>query len=178
MSAETHQLSKLLLPELEAELGKTRRALEGIPEGQNDFKPRQKSKSLIELANHLATVAGLAGPILSSPSVDLGGPSDPRRIVREQSVGPILTLFDQLAEGSIAHMRATSDVVFAETWEASQQGRVLFSGSRYMAYRNIAINHMIHHRAQLGSYLRLLDIAVPGTYGPSADDSPARRSAS
>jgi uncharacterized damage-inducible protein DinB len=172
MNAETHELSQLLLPELQAELGKTRRALERVPESHKDFRPHEKSRSLIELTNHLATVSGLAGSVLAFPGAELGGPNDPRRIVKEQTLSPILEQFDELAAKSISQLKETSDQAFAEPWQASQQGKMLFSGTRYMAYRNIALNHMIHHRAQLGSYFRLLGVPVPSTFGPSADEAP------
>ena len=173
MNTETKELSNLLLPELTAELRKTRQALERIPEGHNDFKPHEKSKSLIELANHLATVSGLAGAILTSDGAELSGPTDPRKIVKETTLAAILVQFDGLANNGISQLEKTSDKALHESWQATQQGKTLFSGTRYMAYRNIAVNHMIHHRAQLGNYLRLLNIPVPSTFGPSADEQPA-----
>ena len=172
MNSNTHELSSLLLPELKAELGKTRRFLERVPEGSNDFRPHEKSKSVIELANHLATVSGLAGSVLASASANLGGPNDPRRIVKEQNVTAILAQFDDLAAKSIAQLEKTSDESFKESWQASQQAKILFSGTRYTAYRNIALNHMIHHRAQLGGYLRALNVPLPAAFGPSADEAP------
>lgn len=168
----TPQLSDILLPELEAELGKTRRALERVPEGHNDFRPHPKSMSLIELANHLATVAGLPAAILLYAGADLGGPTDPRRIVKEQTCPAVIGEFEKLAASSIGQLKVTAEEAFSEPWRATRQGSVLFSGTRYMAYRNIAINHLIHHRAQLGVYLRMLDVAVPSSFGPSADEQP------
>ena len=168
---ETKELSNLLLPELEAELKKTRRFLESLPEGQDNFKPHERSTSLIDLANHLATVSGLAGTILVVPGAELGGPTDPRRIVKEQNTAAILKVFDELAASSLAQLKETSDRAFQDPWQATRQGKTLFSGTRYLAYRNIAMNHMIHHRAQLGAYLRALNIPVPSAFGPSADET-------
>ena len=170
MNSESLELSSLLLPELEAELNKTRRTLERIPEGQDAFRPHEKSKSLLELANHLATVCGLGGTILATTEVELGGSNDPRRIVKEETMGGVLARFEELAQNSLERMRETSNEGLAEPWQALAQGKVLFSGTRYMAYRNIAVNHMIHHRAQLGTYLRLLNVPVPSVFGPSADE--------
>lgn len=173
MNADTYELSALLLPELIAELSKTRRVLERVLEEHSDFKPHEKSKTLLELSNHLATVSGLAGTILASPGAELGGPADPRRIVKEATTAAILPQFDELVAKGIQQLKQTSDKSLAETWEAKQGGRTLFSGSRYMAYRTIAVNHMIHHRAQLTGYLRQLDLPVPAIFGPSADETPA-----
>ena len=171
MTNEGKELSNLLIPELEAELKKTRRFLESVPSGHDDFKTHERSTSLLDLANHLATVAGLAGTILAVPGADLGGPTDPRRVVKEQNTAAILQVFDELAARSIAQLKETSDSVFHEPWQATRQGKTLFSGTRYLAYRNIAVNHMIHHRAQLGVYLRSLNIPVPSAFGPSADET-------
>ena len=171
MTNKTKELSNLLLPELEAELKKTRRFVQSVPEGQDGFRPHERSTCLIDLANHLATVAGLAATILTVPGVDLGGPIDPRRIVKEQNTVNILKVFDEVAAASLAQLKETTDSTFQEPWQATRQGRTLFSGTRYMAYRNIAVNHMIHHRAQLGVYLRLLNIPVPSAFGPSADET-------
>ena len=171
MTTDSKELSNLLLPELEAELKKTRRFLQSVPERQDNFKPHERSTSLIDLANHLATVSGLAGSILVVPGVELGGPTDPRRIVKEQNTAAILKVFDELAAASLAQLKETSDSAFREPWQATRQGKTLFSGTRYLAYRNIAMNHMIHHRAQLGVYLRSLNIPVPSAFGPSADEA-------
>jgi len=170
---KTTPLSELLLPELQAELNKARRMLERVPEGHNDFRPHPKSMSLIDLANHLATVSGLAGAILLYPGVDLGGPNDPRQIVKEQTGAAVLSEFEKLAASSVAQLRVTTEEAFGEPWKATRQGNVMFSGTRYSAYRNIAVNHLIHHRAQLGVYLRMLDVPVPYSFGPSADEMPA-----
>jgi uncharacterized damage-inducible protein DinB len=174
MTTESNALSKLLIPELEAELKKTRRFLELVPEGHDDFRPHPRSSSLLELANHLATVAGLATAILTTPGADLGGPTDPRRIVKESNPAAILPVFDELAANSLEHLNQTADATFQDAWQATRQGQTLFTGTRYLAYRNIAVNHMIHHRAQLGGYLRSLDIPLPSAFGPSADQMPAK----
>ena len=82
----------------------------------------------------------------------------------------LLADFDQLATSAVEALRIFSDAATTETYTLSRQGNLVFSGPRYQAYRNMALNHMIHHRAQLGVYLRLLDIPVPATFGPSADE--------
>ena len=171
MDAVTFVFSQALLPELTAELKKTRTTLERVPEGHNDFKPHEKSKSLLELANHLATVSGLSGSTLTSSGGDLGTSTDPRRIVKEENPAAILAVFDELAAVAIAKMQTTSDEDFSAPFLITMKGQTMFSGTRYMAFRNIALNHMIHHRSQLGGYLRQLNVSVPYTFGPSADES-------
>jgi uncharacterized damage-inducible protein DinB len=162
-------LSTRLLPELEFELAKTRRVLEAVPDGHNDFKPHEKSMLLSRLAGHTAEFAGIAAIILTLPGVDMATPSDPRRILRMTTRDELLAEFDPLAAQAIAAMKATTDEALDETWTLRRKGELVFEGSRYTAYRNNALNHMIHHRGQLTVYLRLLEQAVPATFGPTAD---------
>ena len=166
---ESHNLAKRLLPELTAEFAKTRAVLANLPDGQLEFKAHEKSMPLTRLAGHTAELAGFAALILTLPSIDAGTPSDPRKILRMQTVATLLAEFDALADSAITALKTTTDEVFDQTFTLSVKGDPRFSGSRYDAYRNIALNHMIHHRAQLGVYLRLLERPVPPTFGPTAD---------
>lgn len=75
-----------------------------------------------------------------------------------------------MAAAALGALRNSTDEDLEQTWKASRKGTPTFSLPRYSAYRNIALNHMIHHRAQLGVYLRLLGRPVPSTFGPSADE--------
>ncbi len=167
---DPQQLSVRLLPELEFELAKTRRVLEAVPDGHNDFKSHEKSMPLNRLAGHTAEFAGIIGIILTVPGVDMGTPSDPRKILRMETKASLLADFDELAAQAIAAMKATTDAAFDETWTLTRKGEPVFTGTRYTAYRNNALNHMIHHRGQLTVYLRLLNRPVPATFGPTADD--------
>ena len=164
------KLSELLLPELEAEIGKTRKVLANVPDGQNDFKSHEKSMPLSRLAGHTAELAGFAGVILTHANVNAGGPDDPRKILRMETKDKLMADFEELAAKSIEALKNTSDEAFAETFTLSRQGNTVFSMPRYQAYRNAALNHMIHHRAQLGVYLRLMNVPVPSTFGPTADE--------
>jgi uncharacterized damage-inducible protein DinB len=162
-------LAERLLPELEAELTKTRRILAAVPDGHNDFKAHEKSMPLTRLAGHTAELAGFISLILTLPGINMGTPEDPRKILRMDTIANLLAIYDELAAKAIATLKATSDEAFDETYTLSRQGNPIFSGSRYTAYRNMGVDHMIHHRAQLGVYLRLLEVPLPGTFGPSAD---------
>jgi hypothetical protein len=178
---ETYHLSARLLPELEQELAKTRRVLEAAPDGHNGFKPHEKSMLLSRLVGHTAEFAGFAALILTLPGIDMQTPADPRKILRlepptEPPIGlqienkaKLLAVFDELAAGAIAALKTTTDAAFDETFTLSRKGHPVFTGTRYTAYRNNVLNHMVHHRGQLTVYLRLLNQPVPGTFGPSAD---------
>lgn len=164
-------LATLLLPELRSELGKTRRMLEHVPDGHNDFKSAEKSMPLSRLAGHTAEMADRITVFLTRPTVDMGTPSDPRKILRMEIQAALLADFDGLAVNALAALEAASDDNLLSPFTLTRQGGPpIFSGSRYDAYRNMALDHMIHHRAQLGVYLRLLNLAVPATFGPSADE--------
>ncbi len=168
---QPNRLALLLLPELESEFAKTRKVLERVPDGHNDFKSAEKSMPLTRLAGHTAELAGFVAVILTSPELDMGTPSDPRKILRMETRDKLLADFDELAAKSVAALRECTDEALEETWTAARKGQLVYRGSRYTAYRNMAINHMIHHRAQLGIYLRLLGVPVPATFGPTADES-------
>lgn len=167
---DPNQLAQLLLPELESEFAKTRKVLERVPDGHNDFKSAEKSMPLTRLAGHTAELAGFVAVFLTSAALDMGTPSDPRRILRMETRDKLLADFDELAAKSLEALRHTTDDTLMQTWTASRKGQIVFEGSRYKAYRNMLVNHMIHHRAQLGVYLRLLDVPVPATFGPTADE--------
>ena len=168
---ESKRLSTLLLPELEAELAKTRKMLEYVPDGFNDFKSADKSMILSRLAGHTAELAGLVAVILTTTEIDMGTPSDPRKILRMETQQKLLADYNELAEAALTALRNSTDDDLEQIWKASKKGVPTFSLPRYAAYRNMALNHMIHHRAQLGVYLRLLGRPVPSTFGPTADEA-------
>ncbi len=167
---ESFTLSRRLLPELESELAKTRKVLTAVPDGHNDFKPHEKSMLLTRLAGHTAEFAGIIANILTTTEIDMQTPADPRKILRMETKQQLLADFNEGADAAITALKQTTDEAFDATWHLKRKGAAVMTGTRYTAYRNIALNHMIHHRAQLGVYLRLLNQPVPGTFGPSADE--------
>ena len=166
---DTHHISQLLLPELESELAITRRMLAAVPDGQNEYKCHEKSMKLAGLAGHVAEMPMFSVLILTTPSMDLAAPSEtpPHKF---ESSAQNLAVFDEVAAKAVAALRGLSDQSFAEPWTLVYGDYKIFAGDRYNGYRSLGINHLIHHRAQLGVYLRLLGIPVPKTYGPSADE--------
>jgi uncharacterized damage-inducible protein DinB len=81
-----------------------------------------------------------------------------------------LTELEQTAAEARRHLAAASDDELKKNWRLLWGDRVIVDGQRMLLYRTMFLNHLVHHRAQLGVYLRLLNIAVPGIYGPSADE--------
>lgn len=163
-------LAERLLPELEQQLANTRKVLNAVPDGQNDFKSHEKSMPLSRLAGHTAELAGFAYFMLTTPGYNMGTPEDPRKILRMSTKTELLAEFEPMAARLIETLKATPDAAFDETFTLSRQGAVVRESTRYDTYRTIFLNHMIHHRGQLGVYLRLLEVPVPSTFGPTADE--------
>jgi uncharacterized damage-inducible protein DinB len=163
-------LAERLRPELEHQLDNTRKVLAAVPDGHNDFKSAEKSMPLTRLAGHTAELAGFASLILTLPGINMGTPEDPRKILRMTTKDELIAEFEPMAARALDALATTTDEAFDETFTLSRQGTVIRQFPRYEAYRNMFLDHMIHHRAQLGVYLRLLDVPVPATFGPSADE--------
>jgi uncharacterized damage-inducible protein DinB len=162
-------LAELLLPELEEELANTRRILAVVPDDQPDFAPHTKSMSLTKLAGHVAEIPGFCHALLTGPDMDLGAPGGPPPFHHTTSA-KTLAAFDSGAAALTATLQSMSDDAFHSTWTLVYGDYKIFSGTRYAAYRTFGLNHLIHHRAQLGVYIRFLGIPLPKTYGPSADE--------
>ncbi len=166
---DTHHISQLILPELESELANTRRMLAAVPDGQTEYRCHEKSMKLAGLAGHVAEMPMFSVLTLTAPPTDLAAPGDtpPHKF---ETTTQNLAVFDELAAKAIATVGSLSDASFTEPWSLVYGDYKIFEGDRYAAYRTLGINHLVHHRAQLGVYLRLLGVPVPKTYGPSADE--------
>jgi uncharacterized damage-inducible protein DinB len=162
-------ISELLVPELDAEMKKTRTALERVPADKKDYAPHAKSMPLGKLAPHLAQLSGFGLTILTTPELDFSKGSI--KPLPFESSAQLLQAFDEGAAKVRAALQSTPDSAWKENWKLSFQGKTIFEGERFLAYREMFLNHVVHHRAQLGVYLRLNDKPVPATYGPSADDT-------
>jgi uncharacterized damage-inducible protein DinB len=162
-------IHELLLQEFDEEMKKTRKTLERLPVESKDFAPHAKSTSLGKLALHVAQLAGFGVAVLTSPGLDFA--TRKYTPVPFESTTQLLNLFDEGAAKARTALQNTSDEAWTEPWKLSANGKPIFEGSRFLAYRQMFINHLVHHRAQLGVYLRLTGTPVPATYGPSADES-------
>ncbi len=164
-------ISELLKPELEQELAKTRKTLERLPQDKLTFKPHDKSFELGALATHLASIPLWGKMTMESTELDLAPEGKPlEQPARITSAEDALARFDEHAASITAAIAAASDDAFQAEWALKMNGNVMFKMSRYTVIRSMILNHLIHHRAQLGVYYRLLDIPVPSIYGPSADE--------
>ena len=164
-------MSESLVNEFDHEMAGTRKTLERVPEEKFDWKPHEKSGSMGWLAAHLANLAGWAGTTINQDSLDLapGGkqiqPPPPPKSRKE-----LLEAFDKNVAEARKAIASASDATLLKPWSLLQNGKVLMTMPRIACLRGFVVNHTIHHRAQLGVYLRLNNIAVPALYGPSADE--------
>ena len=159
--------SQTLLPEFEEEMKNTRKLLECIPDGKLDTQPHPKSMTLAQLATHVAQVPGWTKHLLDHDVLDLSPDMQPPVAA---SRAELLGTFDQGVLDARGRIRAASDAYWQTTWTFKVGGEIVLSMRRAAVMRAMIMNHLIHHRAQLGVYLRLHDVAIPGMYGPSADE--------
>lgn len=159
------------LIELEQEGPVTRRFLERVPQGRLTWKPHEKSMTLGRLASHIGELPGWGDIVLAQDGFDMAPPgSEPRRGSNLDSVEEIVSLFDENLEKLRERLTSTGDDDFMRMWTLKRGGDEIFSAPRVGVLRTSVLNHMVHHRAQLSVYLRLNDVAVPPTYGPTADE--------
>jgi uncharacterized damage-inducible protein DinB len=161
-------ISELLLSEFDHEMQTTRTTLERVPFDKKDFVPHPKSMPLGSLVPHVAELAAFGATVLTTPELDFSAGS-PRERPPFELTG-LLKIFDENVAKGRAALQNLKDDAWTQPWKLSFQGKQIFGGSRFLAYRTMFLNHLVHHRAQLGVYLRLNEKPLPATYGPSADD--------
>ena len=160
----------LLFPDLESELATTRRMLERVPNGSNDWRPHIKSRTLGELAQHLAQLPGFA--IMMTTREEFDGlaprPPEPNLLTTAER----LKKFDELSGVLRGILQQMSWEQAMTPWKLRLGQKVVLSAPRTQVLRTAFVTHSAHHRAQLGVYLRMLDTPVPWSYGRSADEEP------
>jgi uncharacterized damage-inducible protein DinB len=160
-------ISQTLLPEFDEEMKNTRKLLERVPDGKFDYRPHPKSMTMGQLASHIADGVGWTTVTLDMEVFDLPPDFKPFHV---ESQAALLDAFDKNIKASRQKIEGATDADWAKTWTMKVGDQVVLSMPRAAVMRSMIMNHVIHHRAQLGVYLRLNDVAVPGMYGPSADE--------
>ncbi len=163
--------SEALLPEFDQEMAHTRRSLERVPDDKLNWKPHEKSMPMGRLAVHLAQLPSWATMTIEKDSLDIQPPgAPPYQMPTANSRKEILAMFDESVTAARAVIAKASDAHMAKPWMLLHGGKTIFALPRLAVLRGMVMNHTIHHRAQLGVYLRLNNIPVPSIYGPSADE--------
>ncbi|HWR15370.1 MAG TPA: DinB family protein [Terriglobales bacterium] len=166
-------IAQSMLPEFDHEMANTRKALERVLDEKFGWKPHEKSPTMGWLAGHLANIPSWVKSTLESDSLDLepaGG--EPPRTRVPANRAEVLKAFDENVKAAREKIAATSDAQMMENWSLLKRGQKLMTLPKVAVLRTWVMNHNIHHRAQLGVYLRLNDVPVPAIYGPSADEAP------
>jgi len=163
------KMNELFLAELEREAAPTRRVLERVPEGRNDWKPHEKSMALGYLAALVASLPSWVGMTVHQDQLDFTPDNSSKYKTRERSNRQeLLKLFDDSVAEARQALRSTSDEHLMKPWRFLVHGKVVSEQPRYIVLRDSVFNHLAHHRGQLTVYLRLTDASVPSIYGPSA----------
>jgi uncharacterized damage-inducible protein DinB len=161
-------VSEILLLDYDVEIANTRRTLERIPESDPQWKPDEKSMPIGRLALHVARLPEFCTTMLTTTGLDMAIRKFPDFIF--ESTAHLLSELERTASEARAKLASATDEDLQANWKLSFGDRVFLNGPRMLLYRTMFLNHLVHHRAQLGVYLRLLGIPVPGLYGPSADE--------
>ncbi len=165
-------ISQSMLPEFEHEMANLRKTLERVPEGKPDFRPHAKSMTLSQLAGHLVEIPTWATMTIAQDEFDVDpvqGPKYQPYVMKTRA--ELLAKFDADLRQARESLAGTTDDRMMATWTLKSRGQTTLAMPRVAVFRSFVMNHMVHHRAQLGVYLRMNDVPVPGLYGPSADES-------
>ena len=165
-------ISQMLLPEFDHEMANTRKLLERVPETNLEFAPHPKSMTLARLAAHVSEMPEWGIITLGQDELDLSPPDAPPAVPRALFSTRAATLgtFDEKLAKARALLESASDERMMATWTLKNKGQTVLAMPRVAILRSFVMSHMIHHRAQLGVYLRMNGVPVPGMYGPSADE--------
>ncbi|MEE9208612.1 MAG: DinB family protein [Gemmatimonadota bacterium] len=165
-------LAQALLPEFDAEMAKTRTTLERVPEDKFEWRPHPKSMTMVDLATHVANLPSWVSVTLEQDGFDIDPPDgDSPRPEPITSVADALGRFDHNVMQARKSISGAEDEVFYQSWSLLNGGETVFTAPKVGVLRSFVMNHLIHHRAQLGVYLRINDVPVPALYGPSADEA-------
>ena len=163
------KLTQLFLAELDREAPRTRRTLEHVPRGRDDWKPHQKSMPLGRLAGLVASMPSWVTLIIEQDELDIN-PAAGRGQYQQPSTDKLVEALDQhVTKARESLSKTTDDFLFTTKWRLLAGGKVVMETPRHVVLRD-TLNHLAHHRGQLTVYLRLNDQPVPAIYGPSADD--------
>lgn len=166
----TSSLQQNILAELDHELAVTRKVLERVPDDKFDYQPHPKSMKLGQLASHIVNLLKFKQLFVQADYRDFLDPNAPKPPPSPTSSAELLTRFDQFSAELRQALSESDDDKLTTSFQMRRGEQVLMDRPKGAALRIMGLNHSIHHRGQLSVYLRLLDISVPGIYGPSADE--------
>jgi uncharacterized damage-inducible protein DinB len=160
-------IAQTLLPEFDQEMKSTRKLLECVPDGKFDYKPHERSMTLGRLAGHIGEMPSYVIGTLTMEWLDFTGNEKPFAPATRQE---LLDAFDAYTVQARELLSKATDEELAKVWTLTYKGQQVFSMPRAAVLRTMVLSHLIHHRGQLGVYLRMNNVEFPGMYGPSADE--------
>ncbi len=166
-ASDSSAASSKLHADLEEELATTRRFLARYPDDKGSWRPHAKSRTLGELATHLSAIPGRGTNIVETDGTTVGARQAPPSL---DSAAELLAKFDAEVEGLRRALGSVAEADLEGEWSLRAGDRVIVHAPKRILLRRMVLSHMIHHRAQLGVYYRLLDVPVPSSYGPTADE--------
>jgi len=165
------KLKDLFLDELKREEAGTRKALERVPEGRNEWTPHEKSMKFGYLASLVASMPGWIDMMVNRDELDFAPVGENKDMPKEWTkTAQLLEIFDESMKKARAALESTTDEHLLTNWKLKARGQLITEEPRYVNIQNGVLNHWAHHRGQLTVYLRLNEAAVPALYGPSADE--------
>lgn len=157
----------ILLKEMAEEAVITRKMLACVPNDKYDWQPHPKSMTIRQLTGHIAELPEWVSMAIHTTELDFAAnPYEPRPVTDTQSV---LDFFEKTLAQATTDLSQTNEDVLTEQWTLRNGAHIIIVRNKMEVIR-MTFNQMTHHRAQLGVYLRLLNIPIPGSYGPSADE--------
>ena len=168
-------LNQSIIAELHAEAANNRKMLEKVPCDNNTWKPHERSMAIGNLAAHIAELPRWIAMIMTTDELDLATVTYKANIAT--TTEELIANHDKHMASALAALENATDEDFGKVWTLRQGSHVILSMPRAAVLRSMAMSHMYHHRGQLSVYLRLLNIPVPGIYGPSNDDMAAMKAA-
>lgn len=161
-------IAETLLPEFDQEMSVTRKLLERVPESQAEWKPHEKSTALGALATHVANIPAMMDLVMRNDEFIAGDPS--RRPPKFTTTAALVEFFDKNVKLAREALTGVPDSRMALPWTLKFGDKTIFTRPRSAVVRSFVMSHHIHHRAQLGVYLRMHDVPLPIMYGQTADE--------
>jgi uncharacterized damage-inducible protein DinB len=158
---------EMFLKEVEQEAITTRKMLARVPNDSFDWQPHPKSMTIRQLATHIADLPGWIAMALTTDELDFA--ANPYKPEEVNNTADLLAVFEKNLATGIEHLKATNEDILKQNWTL-RNGDDIFMTDTKAGIVRVSISQTIHHRAQLGVFLRLLNVPIPGSYGPSADE--------
>jgi uncharacterized damage-inducible protein DinB len=161
------KMTEMFLKEMAMEAETTRKMLSRIPEDKYDWKPHEKSMSIRQLATHIAELPEWVSTAITADELDFEKiPYAPKNIKNNKE---LLAILEKSLAGAETDLKKAKDDIMGKEWTMRSGKDIYYTATKGEVIR-MSFSQIVHHRAQMGVFLRLLNVPIPGSYGPSADE--------